>query len=77
MACIAAKPIVDGIESKHQGNLDVIRLNIQEPETQPVAESLGFQYTPTFIFFSAEGEELWRSVGSIDPQEVDQSLTTH
>ncbi len=30
--------------------------------------------TPTFIFFDAEGHELWRMVGEFDPQKVRDSL---
>ncbi len=30
--------------------------------------------TPTFVFFDAEGNELWRTLGSIDPEQVRQSI---
>jgi hypothetical protein len=65
---------VDGIESEYEGKLEVIRLNIQEPVGRAVAERFDFQFTPTFVFLDAEGSELWRQVGAIDPQEVERSL---
>lgn len=74
MACIAAKPIVDGIEQEHSGRLQVIRLNVQDPVGRALAPELGFRSTPTFIFFDAAGREVWRSVGAIDPAQVRRSL---
>jgi thioredoxin-related protein len=65
---------VDGIESEHEDELIVIRLNIQEPVGKAIAERYDFRYTPTFVFIDAEGNELWRQVGAIDPQEVARSL---
>ncbi len=74
MACIAAAPIVDGIEQEHSGRLRVIRLNVQDPVGRALAQELGSRVTPTFIFFDAQGREAWRSVGSIDPAQVRRSL---
>ena len=33
-----------------------------------------FEYTPTYIFFDAQGNELWRTIGEIDPQRVRDSV---
>ncbi len=65
---------MDGIESEHEDELIVIRLNIQEPVGKAVAERFDFRYTPTFVFIDAAGNELWRQVGAIDPQAVNRSL---
>jgi hypothetical protein len=32
------------------------------------------KFTPTFVFFDAGGEELWRTVGTLDPGVVRQLL---
>jgi thioredoxin-related protein len=71
---MAAKPIVDGIEREHSGRLKVIRLNVQEPHSQSLMERFDFQFTPTFILLNGDGKEIWRLIGSIDPQKVRQSL---
>ncbi len=71
---MAAKPIVDGIERVHEGNLKVIRLNIQEPAGKALLERFDFRFTPTFIFFDGAGEELQRWVGGIYSAEVGQLL---
>ncbi len=76
MACMAAKPIVDGIENDYQGQLIVIRLNVQDRAVRPLLEAYEFQFTPTFILFDGDGEEVLRSVGAIDPRQVSQVLET-
>jgi thioredoxin-related protein len=68
------KPIVDGIEKQYQGRLVVIRVDIQSETGHSLAPLYGFQYTPTFIFFDAQGKELWRSVGSLDTVRLSQSV---
>lgn len=42
-----------------------------------LGDQLGFQYTPTFIFFAPQGEEQWRMVGTIDPAKVRASMEGH
>ena len=71
---MAASPVVDGLESQFAGRLTVVRLNVQDPSAGPWLSRFAFQATPTFIFLDGSGEELWRSIGSIDPQQVAQAL---
>ncbi len=68
------KPVVDGLEQQTKGKLIVIRVNIQDPVGKQLAVDYNFEYTPTFIFFDAQGKELWRMVGSLDTQKVLNSL---
>ena len=51
-----------------------IRLNIQEAAGMELAPVYNFEFTPTFIFFDAQGNELWREVGSLDVERVRDSL---
>jgi thiol-disulfide isomerase/thioredoxin len=74
MGCMAAKPIVDRLESDFEGRLTVIRLNIQEPAGRVLGDRYGFKYTPTFVFLDAQGRLLWRTLGAVDPAEVQRSL---
>ena len=71
---MAAKPIVDGIERVHEGRLNVIRLNVQDPAGEALLERFEFRFTPTFIFFDEAGEELQRWVGGILSDEVRELL---
>jgi thioredoxin-related protein len=68
------KPVVDELEKETEDQLYIIRLNIQETTGMELAPVYDFEFTPTFIFFDAEGNELWRMVGEFDPQQVRDSL---
>lgn len=68
------KPVVDGLEQELGDQIHFIRLNIQEETGKELAPAYGFEYTPTFIYFDAQGNELWRTVGEFDPQRVRDSL---
>jgi thiol-disulfide isomerase/thioredoxin len=80
VACTQVQPIVDELEEEINSEisigkrLHIIRLNIQEQTAQELASVYGFTFTPTFIFFDAQGNELWRTIGEFDPQRVRDSL---
>jgi len=65
---------VDGLENELAGRLDIIRVDIQQNVGRELAPVYDFEYTPTYIFFDAKGNELWRTVGEIDPQKVYDSV---
>lgn len=66
---------MDGLELELASKVVFIRLNIQESVGRELAPIYDFEFTPTFIFFDARGNELWRSIGSLDPQTVRDSVT--
>ncbi len=70
---MAAKPIVDGLEAEFAGQLNVLRVDVQSAAGKELAWQFG-ALTPTFILFDAQGEELWRMVGSLDAEAVRDSL---
>ena len=61
---------MDELENELVNQLLIIRLNIQEEVGQELAPVYGFAFTPTFIFFDGDGNELWREVGGLDAQRV-------
>lgn len=61
---------MDGLEQQLSGKLDIVRINIQEPVGRQLAPVYDFEYTPTYIYFNSKGNELWRTIGEIDPQKV-------
>jgi thioredoxin-related protein len=65
---------VDRLENELGDQLDVIRLNVQDPVGRELAGTYNFQYTPTFIFFDDSGNEVWREVGDLNVQRVHDSL---
>lgn len=74
MACIAIKPIVDGIEREYEGRLKIIRVNIQSDLGRVLRKPYQFQYTPTFIYLNSQGIEEWRQLGSLDTNKLRASL---
>ncbi len=65
---------MDGLEQQLSGKLDIVRINIQEPVGRQLAPVYDFEYTPTYIYFDSKGNELWRTIGEIDPQKVRDSV---
>lgn len=65
---------MDGLENELVEQITFIRLNVQEPVGREMAPLYDFRFTPTFIFFDGDGNELWREVGRLDPQRVRESL---
>ncbi len=74
MGCVQMKPMVDAIEAEYTGRMLVLRVNIQEEAGKELGPYYNFEYTPTFIFFNGEGQEVWRSVGSLDEARLRESL---
>lgn len=65
---------MDELEDEIGDDLLIIRLNIQEQVGMELAPVYGFEFTPTFIYFDSQGNEIWRTVGEFDPQRVRDTL---
>jgi thiol-disulfide isomerase/thioredoxin len=74
MGCTAIKPVVDGLEKELTGQLVVLHVDIHTKSGREIANGMGFEYTPTFIMFAADGLEQWRQVGGLDVERVRQSV---
>lgn len=62
MACLAAKPVVDGLE-REWAEGRITRLDISSPAGGDTARRYGFEFTPTFILLAGDGSEVRRWVG--------------
>ncbi len=62
------------VESELVNELLVLRVNIQSPAGEEVSKLYASRTTPTFIMFDPQGEEIWRSIGNLDPEKVRASL---
>jgi thioredoxin-related protein len=52
--------------------VQVVRLNIHDAAAADLLQQLNFRFTPTFILFDGSGREVWRTVGPISAEEVQQ-----
>jgi hypothetical protein len=67
---------VNRLETELGGRLQIIRLNVHDPVGRQLGDRFDFSFTPTFIFFDANGIEQWRSLGTLDADRVRSSVTT-
>jgi len=51
----------------------VLQINVQSEPGKDFKRDFG-SFTPTFVFFNEEGEELWRSLGTLDAEQVRDSM---
>jgi thiol-disulfide isomerase/thioredoxin len=63
MQCLAAKPIVDGIEKDLQGTARVVRLDVSSKEGRDIARGYGVRSLPTTIVVGSDGEVVERHAG--------------
>lgn len=74
MACVMAKPIVNGIESDYAEQLRVFRIDARDPANKSIIAQLGLRMTPTYIIFDANAHEVYRTVGQLSRPTVDAVL---
>jgi thiol-disulfide isomerase/thioredoxin len=76
MACLRAKPIVDGLAEEWGDKVSVHEVDYHLKGNKPLVERLSVRFTPTFVLLDKEGVEVWRQVGQIDVaaarEKVDQ-----
>lgn len=65
---------MNGLKTELEGELLVLVVDVQTETGRELARIYGNLGTPTFIFFDSDGDEVWRMVGTIDPDRVRQSL---
>jgi hypothetical protein len=65
---------VNGLQEEWQQSVRVIQVDVNRSQSQSLVEGYGGQFTPTFILFDTSGEEYWRSVGNIDPNEARRQI---
>lgn len=58
-----AKPVVDGLERKHDGRMRVARVDINEPAGAELATRYGIRGVPAFILLDDRGQMIWRKLG--------------
>jgi len=67
---MAVRPVVDAVEREFAGKLKVIRVNVQDPVGRQLAGAYDLEFTPTFVLFDSQGQQVWRSVYNLDPAQI-------
>ena len=65
---------MDGLERDLQGELKVIRLDVNSEAGRELGARWRAGFTPTFILFDGAGRETWRTLGALDPGVVRAAL---
>jgi thioredoxin-related protein len=65
---------VDGLEHDMQGELKVVRLDVNSEAGRELGARWRAGFTPTFILFDGAGREIWRGLGALDPATVRAAL---
>ena len=68
---------MDRLEIALSNKLQIIRINVHDPEGKLLASEFRVQHVPTFIFFDNEATEQWRSVGQLDYNQVVSSTNAN
>jgi len=69
-----AKPIVDGIERKLEGEASVVRLSVLSKVGGRAAQRYGVRNVPTLLVFDAKGQLVGQSVGFPDRNNIVSSV---
>ena len=61
------KPIVDGLRKQYEGKVEFRIYNVDSPGSEGVelANKMGIQYVPTFVFANADGSIVEQKVGEL------------
>ena len=70
--CMAVRPVVEELVSDIEGEFNVIRVDIHSDTGRELRQQLAFSYTPEFILFNQNGEEVWRA--HVPPGETELEL---
>jgi hypothetical protein len=71
------KPVVNGLEEIHGGEIDFVWLNAGFGEGREAFLRFGLLGHPSYLLLSPDGEELWRGVGPFSAEELEQAIVTY
>ncbi|NOK85717.1 MAG: hypothetical protein GFH27_549367n32 [Chloroflexi bacterium AL-W] len=58
--CLTIRPIVDDLVQEIEADYDVLQIDIHNPLGRGLRQRLGFSFTPEFVLYNIDGEEIWR-----------------
>lgn len=69
-ACLAVEPIVQGIIPSIEDDFNILRIDIHSSVGRDLRRRMVFSFTPEFILFNVNGEEIWRDHLPPSPTEI-------
>lgn len=64
---------MNGLIEEYPEELEVINVDVQSALGRELVREYG-AFTPTFVLFDKNGQELWRAVGVLEPEKVRNQL---
>lgn len=63
------KPIVHGLEAKYGDRIGFVYLDVDDPDTDGLKQTLGFRYMPYFVLLDGDGNTLQQWAGPVPEAE--------
>lgn len=63
-----------GLEAKYYEQVEFIYLDIDDPNTQPFKEQLGYRYQPHIFLLNEQGEIVEQWIGLVGQAELEEAL---
>ena len=71
------KPLVEGLEKTYSSKVEFRRLNVESDQNAiALANKLGVQYVPTFVFVNADGVVAKTTVGEMTLDALTSAVTS-
>ena len=64
MVCLAAKPVVDGLEREFEGDAFVVRVELSSGPGKEIGRRYDIDTVPSFVVFDHDGNIVFRRNGS-------------
>ena len=64
-ACLASEPMVRGLEGEIDDDVQILKLNVQDPISSQLIRDYRAYLTPTFVVVGRDGEVIWRQSGGL------------
>lgn len=64
MVCLAAKPVVDGLEREFEGEAFVVRVELSSRPGRELGRRYRIDTVPSFVAFDGRGDIVFRRNGS-------------
>jgi hypothetical protein len=71
------KPVVNGLEQSYAGDIEFLRLNAAYGEGQEAFLYYNMRGHPSYLLVAPDGEVLWRSIGPMDRESLEQAIDTN